>query len=55
VGVWQLWEGWVALRNGFDMDGIESLGAGGFLVFLGICFVGVAMGVVKLKGEPPAA
>jgi hypothetical protein len=33
------------------MDGLKAAGAGGFLVFLGICFVGVALGVVKLKGQ----
>ena len=54
AGVWQLWEGWGSLRTGFDMDGIEAFGAGGFLVFLGICFIGVALGLVKLRGEPPA-
>jgi hypothetical protein len=54
AGLWQVWEGWPSLRSGVDMDGLEALGAGGFLVFLGICFIGVALGLVKLRGGPPA-
>ena len=50
AGLWQVWEGWGSWK-GFDMDGIESLGAGAFLVFLGFCFVGVALGLVKLRGQ----
>jgi hypothetical protein len=52
TGLWQVWEGWGSLRTGFDLDGLESLGAGGFLVFLGICFIAVALGFMKLRGEP---
>jgi len=33
AGVWQLWEGWASLRTGFDMDGLEAFGVGGFSYF----------------------
>ena len=52
TGLWQVWEGWGSLRTGIEMEGIEALGAGGFLIFLGLCFIGVAMGLVKLRGQP---
>jgi len=50
TGLWQVWEGWAGLRTQ-DLEGYESLGAGAFLVFLGICFFGVALGLVKLRGS----
>jgi DMSO/TMAO reductase YedYZ heme-binding membrane subunit len=53
AGVWQVWEGWGSLRTGIQTEGIEALGAGAFLVFLGLCCIGVALGFVRLREGRP--
>jgi hypothetical protein len=50
TGLWQIWEGWTSLRISIEADGLAALGGRGFLVFLGFCFIGVALGLVKLRG-----